>query len=70
MGAVSPAPDLTKLARPELTEYIGIVAALIKQTDLETARIRLFDKESRAILDGVQDEETLLKVIGLKKTRP
>jgi hypothetical protein len=62
MGAVSPAP--------ELTEYLDIVAVLIKQNDLEMARIGLFDKESRAILDGVQDEETLLKVIGLKKTRP
>jgi hypothetical protein len=66
MGGLSTAPDLSKLSRPELTEYLSIVAALIKETDLETARIRLFDKECRAVLDGVQDEEALLRAIGFR----
>jgi len=69
MGGVSTAPDLTKLSHPELTEYLGIVAALIKETDLETARVRLFDKESRAILDGVRDEQALLRAVGARPAR-
>jgi hypothetical protein len=69
MGGVSTAPDLTRLSRPELAEYLSIVAALIKETDMETARIRLFDKECRAILAGAQDEEALFRAIGFRQTR-
>jgi hypothetical protein len=65
MSSVSTAPDLTKLSRAELLEYLNIVAALIKDTDLLTARFRLFDTESKAILDGVRDEDALFKAIML-----
>jgi hypothetical protein len=68
MGGVSTAPDLTKLSHPELAEYLAIVAALIKETDLEAARIRLFDRECKAILDGVRDEAALLRAIGFRQT--
>jgi hypothetical protein len=64
MGGVSTAPDLTRLSRTELVEYLSVVAALIKQTDLMTARLHLFDRECRAILDGVRDEEALLRAVG------
>lgn len=63
MGGVSTAPDLAKLSRAELVEYLSIVAALIKKTDLMVNRYRLFDIECQAILDGVGDEDALLRVI-------
>jgi hypothetical protein len=66
MGDVSAAPDLAKLSRPELAEYLSIVASLIKETDLEMARLRLFDKECKAVLDGVRDEEALLRAVGAR----
>jgi hypothetical protein len=62
-GGVTIAPDLAKLSRPELLEYIGIVAALIKKTDLLAARYRVFDLECREILNGVEDEDELVKAI-------
>jgi hypothetical protein len=61
MGGVSTAPDLAKLARAELVEYFAVVAALIKKTDLMVDRYRLFDRECQAILDGVRDEDALLR---------
>jgi hypothetical protein len=64
MGGVSTAPDLGRLSRSELAEYLSIVAALIKETDLMTARLHLFDRECRAILDGIPDEEALLRALG------
>jgi hypothetical protein len=67
MSSVSTAPDLVKLSRAELGEYLNIVATLIKSTDLLAARIRLFDIECRAILDGVKDEEALLRAIVAKQ---
>jgi hypothetical protein len=63
MGGVSTAPDLTKLSRAELVEYLSVVAALIKKTDLMIDRYRLFDRECRAILDGVRDEDELIRAI-------
>ena len=63
MGGMSTAPDLTKLSRAELIEYLNVVAALIKKTDLMVDRYRLFDVECQAILDGVGDEDALLRVI-------
>jgi hypothetical protein len=68
MSSVSTAPDLVKLSRAELGEYLNIVATLIKSTDLLAARIRLFDIECRAILDGVKDEEALLRAVGARQT--
>jgi hypothetical protein len=63
MGGVSTAPDLRKLSRAELVEYLSVVAALIKKTDLMVGRYRLFDVERQAILDGVRDEDALLRAI-------
>jgi hypothetical protein len=62
-GGVTIAPELAKLSRPELLEYISIVAALIKKTDLLAARFRIFDLECKAILNGVEDEDELVKAI-------
>ena len=70
MGEISTAPDLTKLSRPELAEYLAIVATLIKQTDLEASRLRLFDKECKAVLDGVRDEDALLRAVGARSAGP
>jgi len=69
MGGVSTAPDLSKLSRTELVEYLTLVAALIKETDLINARYRLFDSECKAVLDGVRDEDALLRAIGYKQAK-
>jgi hypothetical protein len=69
MGGVSTAPDLTKLSRTELVQYLSVVAALIKKTDLMVDRYRLFDRECQAILDGVRDEDALLRAIALGRTK-
>src|SRR3984957_17314141 len=63
IGGVSTAPDLTKLSRAELVEYLSVIAALIKKTDLIVHRYRFFDLECQAILDGGQDEDALLRAI-------
>jgi hypothetical protein len=63
MNSAVTTPDLAKLSVPELNEYLAIVAALIKKTDLFSARIHLFDLECRAILNGVRDEDELVKAI-------
>jgi hypothetical protein len=63
MGSATIAPDLAKLSRPELFEYLSVVAALIKKTDLLAARFRLFDLECKEILNGIKDEDELVKAI-------
>jgi hypothetical protein len=68
MGGVSTAPDLTKLSRAELVDYLSAGAAPIKKTDLMVDRYRLFDRECQAILDGVRDEDALLRAIALGRT--
>jgi hypothetical protein len=65
LRGVATAPDLAKLSRAELTEYLSVVAALIKKTDLLADRLRLFDSECQALLDGVQDEDALIRAITL-----
>ena len=60
MGQVVVAPDPVSLSSADLTEYLTIVSALIKNTELLFARLYLVDKECRAILDGVRDEDDLL----------
>lgn len=67
MGGVSTTPDLTKLSRAELFEYLSVVAALIKKTDLIIGRYRFFDLECQAILDGARDEDALLKAIAPRR---
>ncbi len=66
---MSTAPDLTKLSRAELVEYLSVIAALIKKTDLIVDRYRIFDLECRAILDGARDEDALLKAIAPGRTK-
>jgi hypothetical protein len=63
MGQVAIAPDLDSLSAADLTDYLTIVSALIKNTELLFARLTLVDKECRAILDGVRDEDDLLDKI-------
>jgi hypothetical protein len=63
MGQVVTAPDLVSLSAADLTEYLTIVAALTKNTELLFARLYLVDTECRAILDGVRDEDDLLDKI-------
>jgi hypothetical protein len=63
MGQVVLAPDLVSLTAADLAEYLTIVSALIKNTELLFARLQLVDKECRAILDGVRDEDDLLDKI-------
>jgi hypothetical protein len=62
-GGVSTAPDLSKLSRGELVEYLNVVAALIKKTDLIVDRYRFFDLQCQAVLDGARDEDALLKAV-------
>jgi hypothetical protein len=63
MGEVVLAPNLVALSSADLTEYLTIVSALIKNTELLFARLFLVDKECRAILDGIRDEDDLLDKI-------
>jgi hypothetical protein len=69
MGGPTTSPDLMKLSRAELDEYLSIVAALIKRTDLIADRYKLFDQECQAILDGVRDEDALIRAIALGPTK-
>ena len=63
MGQVVLAPDLASLTAADLSEYLTIVTALIKNTELLFTRVDLVDKECRAILNGVRDEDDLLDKI-------
>jgi hypothetical protein len=60
MGQVVSAPNLASLSIADLTEYLTIVSALIKNTELLFARVGLVDKECRAILDCVRNEDDLI----------
>jgi hypothetical protein len=63
MGQVVVAPDLVSLSAANLNEYLTIVSALMKNTELLFARLYLVDKECQAILDGVRDEDDLIDKI-------
>lgn len=63
MVAISKAPDIEKLSHAELTEYLNVVAALIKQNDMMIGRITYFDAECRAVLGGVKTERELVKAV-------
>jgi hypothetical protein len=63
LGEVVIASQLEILSADELSEYLRIVASLIKETDLHNARFHLVDLECRAILDGVRNEDELVKAI-------
>jgi hypothetical protein len=63
MGKTVTAPDLATLSVAELTEYLTLVSAMVKKTDLVAARLHVFDVECRAILSGVQEENELVTLI-------
>ncbi len=63
MGQTATVPNLAALSGTELTEYLRLVSALIKQTDLVVVRLHIFDVECRALLNGVHDENDLVKMI-------
>jgi len=69
LGEVVIAPQLEMLSAGELSEYLTIVSALIKKTDLLSARLHLFDLECRAILDGVRNEDELVRLITPKMVK-
>jgi hypothetical protein len=69
MGQVVMTPNLASLSSADLTEYLTIVSALIKNTELLFARVDLVDKECRAILGGVRDEDDLLDKISRTPNR-
>jgi hypothetical protein len=69
MGQVVIAPNLASLSSVDLTEYLTIVSALIKNTELLFARVYLVDKECRAILNVVRDEDDLLDKISITPNR-
>ena len=61
-----PSLDLARLYTANREEYRALVADVIKNTDIVTARVRLFDFQCRAVLDGERDENKLY----LKSTKP
>jgi hypothetical protein len=60
MGDLVAGPDLGALSRAELAEYLADVSAVANGADDLYARIRVFDIETRAILDGVLSEDELM----------
>jgi hypothetical protein len=69
LGEVVIAPRLEMLSADELSEYLTIIAALIKKVDLLNARLHLFDLECRAILNGVRNEDELVSFITPKMVK-
>lgn len=60
-GERVPGPSLDALSEPELLEYRGLVGTAAKSYDTLIERLRLFDFEARAILDGVPTENALIE---------
>jgi hypothetical protein len=56
-------PDLALLMPAEFVEYQALVAALVKQTDVLSATLFMFDAEGRAALGGARNEVELLDAI-------
>ncbi len=63
IGEIAKSPELGTLSATELTEYARIVSASIKETDLVRARLKVFDIECHAILDGARNEFDLIEKI-------
>jgi hypothetical protein len=63
IGEIAKSPDLGILSATELAEYAQIVSASIKETDLVGARLKIFDIECQAILDGARNELDLIEKI-------
>ena len=47
----------------QLAEYLRVVSALIKVNDALTHRLNLLDFEFKQVLDGVPDEEALVRAM-------
>jgi hypothetical protein len=62
-GQIATAPNLGTLSAAELTEYLTLVSAMAKKTDLVAVRLHIFDIECRAVLSGVQEEDDLIKIL-------
>jgi hypothetical protein len=62
-GSVSEAPDLGRLTKPQLEEYLKLVAALIKRNDSFTHRLEILDFEFKQVVDGVADEDALVQAM-------
>jgi hypothetical protein len=62
-GDLQPAADLASLSPAELTEYQALIGNMINHTDYLNFRLRVFDVECRAILDGVKDENELMAAV-------
>jgi hypothetical protein len=63
IGEIAKSPELGTLSATELAEYARMVSASIKETDLVRARLKVFDIECHAILDGARDEFDLIEKI-------
>jgi hypothetical protein len=63
IGEIAKSPELGSLSATELAEYARIVSASIKETDLVGARLKIFDIECQAILDGARNEFDLIEKI-------
>jgi hypothetical protein len=62
-GGIAKAPDLSKLTAVQLGEYLQVVSALIKRNDALTHRLNILDFEFKQVLDGVADEEALVRAM-------
>jgi hypothetical protein len=60
-GQVIVTPSLDQLSPAELIEYQTLIARLIKQLDVVTARLRYFTVECQSVLDGNRDENKLFE---------
>jgi len=60
-AGVRPNLDTAKLSSTEREQYAILVANVIKRLDILCERIDLFDREGRAVLNGVRDEGELLR---------
>jgi hypothetical protein len=61
MGDPAPPPNLDTMSTAELAEYESLLATYIKSIDRIVVRVRFFDREDRAILDGATDDQDLLR---------
>jgi len=63
VGGVVKAPDLAKLTAVQLAEYLKLVSALIKRSDALAHRLNLLDFEFKEVLDGVLNEDELVRAM-------
>jgi hypothetical protein len=62
-GRVATGPQVRTLPQTDLTEYLNVVAALIKKTDSLIIRNLVFEAECRVVLNGVRNEEELTRIV-------